>query len=56
MAIKSIQLTTGKISRSFGIEHAERLLNLKDNGGWRIADSSKFKFENGSISVVKKSK
>lgn len=34
--------------RDFEISHAERLLNMKPNGGWQLADN-KFKFENGTI-------
>lgn len=56
MAIKTIKLNAGKVIRDFGIEHAERLLSLKNSGGWSIVDNSKFEFKNGSISVVKKSK
>lgn len=34
--------------REFEISQAERLLNMKPNGGWVLADS-KFEFKNGTI-------
>lgn len=37
------------ICRDFTAAHAERLLRLRDGGGWRLPDGSKFTFdkENG---------
>lgn len=36
--------------REFGIEHAENLLRMPNNGGWYIPNESQFKYENGNIS------
>ena len=35
--------------REFEVSHAERLLSMPKNGGWKLPDNSKFVFENGSI-------
>ena len=35
--------------REFSVEHAERLLNLKPNGGWELPNNSEFEFVNGTI-------
>lgn len=38
------------ISREFGIQHAERLLDMgKNNGGWELPENSEFEYdkENG---------
>ena len=37
-------------SRTFDVEHAERLLAMPDNGGWKLPENSKYQFCNGSIS------
>lgn len=34
--------------REFEISHAERILNMKPNGGWELADKN-FNFKNGII-------
>ena len=35
--------------REFSVEHAERLLNLKPNGGWELS-TNEYEFVNGTIS------
>jgi len=47
--IKTIILTANGVSRSFDIDHAERLLRMPHNGGWVIPEDSKFIFTNGII-------
>lgn len=51
--ISKIELVSGNKKQSFKIEHAERLLGMANNGGWKIAND-KYQFVNGSISIVKK--
>ena len=33
----------------FKVEHAEKILNMNNNGGWEIADSKFILDENGNI-------
>ena len=44
-----LECTTLKTTREFEIAHAERLLKMQNNGGWRLPKNSKFEFskENG---------
>lgn len=39
--------------REFDIGHAERLLSIKNNGGWKVSPSSNFTYrkENGLIPI-----
>ncbi len=36
--VSTIRLQVGSRIETFGMEHAERLLRMPNNGGWRIAD------------------
>ena len=36
--------------RQFEVSHAERLLAMPNNGGWKLPDNSPYVYENGSIS------
>lgn len=52
MAKKTLVLLTCpalNTDREFEITHAERLLRMPNNGGWRLPDDSQFEFdkENG---------
>lgn len=38
------------IRQSFVADHAERLLRLKDNGGWQLPEDSEYDFNDGTIS------
>jgi hypothetical protein len=37
---------THELSQEFEIKHAERLLRMKNNGGWQLPKNSDFKFTN----------
>lgn len=37
------------ISKAFAFEHAERLLSMRDNGGWYLADDNFEIAEDGKI-------
>jgi hypothetical protein len=51
----SITLIAGKATQEFSIEHAERLLRMPNNGGWKIPTKSKYKFDiNKGISIIQK--
>lgn len=36
--------------RDFEVSHAERLLAMPNNGGWKLLENSPYIFDNGSIS------
>lgn len=44
-----LECSSLNIVREFEISHAERLLRMQNNGGWRLPENSHFKFdiENG---------
>lgn len=44
-----LECTTLKTTREFEVTHAERLLRMRNNGGWQLPENSKFEFdkENG---------
>jgi hypothetical protein len=35
--------------RLFEISHAERLLSMRNNGGWELANNSEYEYKNGAI-------
>ena len=39
--VNTIRLQVGGRIESFEIEHAERILRMRNNGGWHIADDEK---------------
>lgn len=46
--VSTVRLQVGDRIEVFGVEHAERLLRMPNNGGWRIADDeNKELMENG---------
>lgn len=49
MKAKMVTLDCGYFQRDFEVSHAERILRMKDNGGWRIPYGSEYKFENNGI-------
>lgn len=53
--VTHIRLQVGERVQSFEIGHAERLLRMANNGGWRIADGEKVELtENGFKSIKDK--
>ena len=49
-----LESPTGR-QESFRVEHAERILRLSNNGGWRLADKG-YKFNGLSITKITPSK
>ena len=47
-----VRLTCGYFQRDFEVSHAERILRMKDNGGWKLPYDSQYKFENNGIVLV----
>lgn len=41
-----LECTTLNTKREFEITHAERLLSMKNNGGWKLPENSQFEFDN----------
>lgn len=53
--VTTIRLQAGDRVESFDIVHAERLLRMANNGGWKIADGEKVELtENGFKSIKDK--
>lgn len=46
--VSTIRLQAGSRVEAFGVEHAERLLRMPNNGGWHIAEGENIELtENG---------
>lgn len=39
--VNTIRLQVGERIEAFEVEHAERILRMRNNGGWHIADDEK---------------
>lgn len=37
--------------REFTFAHAEKLLKMSNNGGWKLPEDSQFKFDNNGIGI-----
>lgn len=42
--------------REFDVAHAERLLRMQNNGGWRLPEDSTFKFDNENGITINRNK
>ena len=42
--VNTMRLQGGGRIESFEIEHAERIVRMRNNGGWHIADDEKVEF------------
>lgn len=51
--ISSVRLQVGDRIETFGLEHAERLLRMPNNGGWHIADNEKVELTENGFRPVK---
>lgn len=38
-------------SREFEFSHAERLLSLPNNGGWKLPENSKYQFDENGLNI-----
>lgn len=45
----TVTLVANGVTREFEISHAERLLNMPNNGGWHLPDNSKFEYVNNGL-------
>ena len=51
-----ITLVTDEQEQQFEISHAERLLKMANNGGWRLPENSQFKFDSDGLGIRKNKK
>lgn len=51
-----VELQGGGKKQGFEVSHAERLLNLKNNGGWQLADKSEFTFNKANGTITRRNK
>ena len=40
----TVTLVANGVTREFEFSHAERLLRVRNNGGWKLTEKSKFEF------------
>lgn len=40
----TVTLAANGVTREFEFSHAERLLRMRNNGGWKLTEKSKFEF------------
>lgn len=40
----TVTLVANGVTREFEFSHAERLLRMPNNGGWKLPDNSKYEF------------
>lgn len=45
----SVTLVANGVSRDFNFEHAERLLRMPRNGGWKLPEDSKYEFVGNAL-------
>jgi len=41
----TLEVAGKNITQSFSISHAERLLGMRNNGGWQLPEKSKYTFD-----------
>ncbi len=44
-----VTLVAGELTKDFEFSHAERILQMKRNGGWHLPEGSKFVFEDNAL-------
>lgn len=44
-----VVLVAGEQVRTFEFSHAERLLRMRNNGGWHLPDDSPFEFQGNAL-------
>lgn len=49
--IKSITLQVGDRLQDFEISHAERILRMPNNGGWRLPEDSNYQLDEHGINI-----
>ena len=47
-----VVLEANGITQEFEFSHAERLLRMPKNGGWKLPDGSKFEFVNNGLGRI----
>ena len=54
--ITMVTLEADGVTRDFEITHAERLLAMPNNGGWKLPGDSKYEFVNDGLQFRKDKK
>tara|TARA_R110000851_G_scaffold322550_2_gene488676 strand:+ start:5734 stop:5931 length:198 start_codon:yes stop_codon:yes gene_type:complete len=49
--VKTVELQIGDKKESFEINHAERILKMPNNGGWKLPTDSKYIFDTNGLTV-----
>lgn len=49
--VKTVELQIGNKKESFEISHAERILSMANNGGWKLPTDSKYIFDKNGLTV-----
>lgn len=49
--IKTVSLVANGVSKEFSVQHAERLLARKNNGGWKLPEQSEFNWNGKNLTV-----
>ena len=49
--VNKVELQVGKIKESFEINHAERILSMANNGGWKLPTGSKYTFDKNGLTI-----
>ena len=45
----TVTLVANGVAQDFELSHAERLLNMPNNGGWHLPENSKFEHVNNGL-------
>ena len=51
--VNTIRLQVGERIEAFEVEHAERILRMRNNGGWHIADDEKVELTKNGLRLRK---
>lgn len=51
--VTMVRLTAGERTESFEISHAERILAMENNGGWKVAKGEKLEWIDNGFRPVK---
>lgn len=51
-----VTLAVGNVTQDFEFTHAERILRMRNNGGWKLPADSKFEFVENALRYRKSEK
>ncbi len=47
-----VELEVGKTKKEFEISHAERILSMPRNGGWKLPEGSKYELKDNGLTLI----